>query len=140
MGFEWAWADLDWIAVVVAIVASMALGFIWYGKFGFLSMWLEDTGMTEEKMRSGNMMTTMGSMVVMVVISTITLALIIENIGGGLEEGLLVGALIGFGIAAATAIPHYTFPQRPMRLALIDVSNTGVTITLSGLIIGAFNA
>tara|TARA_B100000949_G_C13930484_1_gene304645 strand:- start:16 stop:126 length:111 start_codon:yes stop_codon:yes gene_type:complete len=36
MGFEWAWDGIDWIAAVVSVMASMALGFIWYSKFAFL--------------------------------------------------------------------------------------------------------
>jgi hypothetical protein len=39
MGFEWGWAEIDWVAVVVSVIASMALGFIWYSKFAFLKIW-----------------------------------------------------------------------------------------------------
>ena len=49
MGFEWAWDGIDWIAAVVSVMASMALGFIWYSKFAFLKVWQEDTGMTDER-------------------------------------------------------------------------------------------
>ena len=139
MGFEWGWAEIDWIAVVVAIVANMVLGFVWYHKKVLGGMWMDDIGKTEEEIRSGNMAMVMGSMIVMLVVSTIALALIIGNIGGGLEEGLVVGAIIGFGIAAAREIPHYTFAQAPNRLALLNAANTGLAVTLTGLIIGAFN-
>ncbi|MCZ6538670.1 MAG: DUF1761 domain-containing protein [Chloroflexi bacterium] len=140
MGFEWGWADIDWIAVVVAIIANMVLGFLWYHKKVLGGMWMDDIGMTDEKMKSGNMMMMMGGMVVMLVISTISLALIIGNIGGELKEGLVVGAIIGFGITAANLLPKYMFQQRPNRLAVLDAANAGVSITLAGLIIGAFNA
>ena len=75
MGFEWGWADIDWIAVVVSVIASMALGFIWYSKFAFLKMWQEDTGMTDEKMREGNMVMMFGGMIMMIVNSTIGLSI-----------------------------------------------------------------
>ena len=32
MGFEWGWADINWLAVVVAIAAKMIVGVIWYNK------------------------------------------------------------------------------------------------------------
>lgn len=140
MGFEWGWADINWIAVIVAVIANMARGFVWYHRKVFGTMWMEDVGMTDEKMKSANMLATMGGGTVLVTVATIALALVIGNIGGGLEEGLVVGAIVGFGIAAAYAIPHYIFAQRPNRLAIIDAANTGVAITLAGLIIGAFNA
>ncbi|NQW20968.1 MAG: DUF1761 domain-containing protein [Chloroflexi bacterium] len=140
MGFEWGWADLNWIAVIVAFAANMALGFVSYSPKGLLPMWKEDMGMTDETIKSANMVKTFGGMVVLLIIATISLALIIGNIGGGLEEGLVVGAVIGFGIAAGNAVPHYLFGQQPIRLAVINELNTAIGITLSGLIIGAFNA
>ena len=138
MGFEWGWADIDWIGVVVAVIASMALGFLWYSKFAFLKVWQEDTGMTDEKMRSGNMAMMFGGMIVLVIISTIAVALLIGT--GDIEAGLAIGAIVGFGIAAARVLPQYMFAQQPNRLALMQAINLGIGITLTGAIIGAFNA
>ena len=138
MGFEWAWDDIDWIAVVVSVIASMALGFIWYSKFAFLKIWQEDTGMSDEKMKSGNMPMMFAGMIVMVVVSTIALALLIG--AGNLEAGLAIGAIVGFGVTAARVMPQYMFAQQPNRLAMMQAINLGVGITLTGAIIGAFNA
>ncbi|MEE8046490.1 MAG: DUF1761 domain-containing protein [Dehalococcoidia bacterium] len=138
MGFEWVWDDIDWIAVVVSVIASMALGFLWYSKFAFLKSWQEDTGMTDEKMREGNMLMMFGGMIVMVIVSTIGLALLIGK--GDLEAGLAIGAIVGFGIAAARVLPQYMFAQQPNRLALMQALNLGIGILLTGAIIGAFNA
>ncbi|MCH2514609.1 MAG: DUF1761 domain-containing protein [Dehalococcoidia bacterium] len=138
MGFEWGWAEIDWIAVVVSVIASMALGFIWYSKFAFLKIWQEDTGMSDEKMKSGNMPMMFAGMIVMVVVSTIALALLIG--AGNLEAGLAIGAIVGFGVTAARVMPQYMFAQQPNRLAMMQAINLGVGITLTGAIIGAFNA
>ena len=140
MGFEWDWGGIDWIAVVVAILASMVFGMIWYNKRAMGTMWMEDVGMNEEQLRKGNIPLIYGSMIVLLVITTVFIALIVNNIGGGFEEGLVVGAILGFGIAGANAIPHYSFAQQPWRLAIMSTVNTGVSITMSGAIIGAFNA
>jgi len=137
MGFEWAWSDIDWIAVVVSVIVSMALGFIWYSKFAFLKQWQEDTGMTDEKMREGNMAVMFVGMIVLVVVSTIGLALLIG--GGNLEAGLAIGAIVGFGVTAARVIPQFMFAQQPNRLAVMQALNLGVGITVTGAIIGAFN-
>lgn len=138
MGFEWGWADIDWIAVIVAIAANMVLGMVWYNKRVIGSMWMEDVGLNEQQIREGNMPLVWGSMSVLLVITTVFIALVVGNIGGGLEEGLAVGAVVGFGIAAANSIPHYSFAQQPWRLAILNAINTGLAITSSGLIIGAF--
>jgi multidrug transporter EmrE-like cation transporter len=116
----------------------MALGFIWYSKFLFLKSWQEDTGMTDEKMKAGNMPMMFGGMLVMVIISTISLALLIGT--GDLEAGLAIGTLVGFGIAAARVMPQYMFAQQPNRLAMMQSLNLGIGILLTGVIIGTFNA
>ena len=138
MGFEWGWADIEWLGVVVAILANMVLGMVWYNKRSMGSMWMEDVGLDEQKIREGNMPLVWGSMLVLLVITNIFIALVILNIGGGFEEGLAVGAVVGFGIAATNAIPHYSFAQQPWRLAIMNAVNTGLAITLSGAVIGAF--
>ncbi|SHG81757.1 DUF1761 domain-containing protein [Winogradskyella jejuensis] len=44
------------IAIPVAAVAALVIGSIWYNpKIGFGNMWMRASGMTEEKMKSGNM-------------------------------------------------------------------------------------
>jgi len=83
MGFEWGWADINWLAVVVAIAANMIVGVIWYNKRALGTIWMEDTGMTDEKIRSGNIPLVYGSMIVLLVTTTIAMALVIRNIGGG---------------------------------------------------------
>lgn len=138
MGFEWDFGNVEWIGVIVAIIANMAFGMIWYNKRAMGTMWMEDVGMNEEKIREGNLPLIYISMIVLLVITNIFIALVVMNIGGGIEEGLVVGAVLGFGIAATNAIPHYSFAQQPWRLAILNAVNTGVAITLSGAIIGAF--
>ncbi len=113
---------------------------VWYNKRVIGSMWMEDVGLDEQKIREGNMPLAWASMLVLLVTTTIFIALVVNNIGGELEEGLAVGAVIGFGIAATNKIPHYSFAKQPWRLAIMNAINTGLAITLSGAIIGAFNA
>ena len=85
-----------------------------------------------------NMPMLFGGMIVLVIISTIAMALLIGT--GDIEAGLAIGAIVGFGIAAARVLPQYMFAQEPNRLALMQAINLGIGITLTGAIIGAFNA
>ena len=94
--------------------------------------------MSDEKMKSGNMPMMFAGMIVMVVVSTIALALLIG--AGNLEAGLAIGAIVGFGVTAARVMPQCMFAQQPNRLAMMQAINLGVGITLTGAIIGAFNA
>ena len=49
------------IAIPIAAVAALVIGAIWYNpKIGFGNLWLRESGMTEEKMKSGNMLIIFG--------------------------------------------------------------------------------
>lgn len=49
------------VAIPIAAVAALVIGAIWYNpKIGFGNLWLRESGMTEEKMKSGNMLIIFG--------------------------------------------------------------------------------
>ncbi len=43
------------IALLAAAVVPMLIGFFWYGPILFQNIWMKESGMTEEKMKKGNM-------------------------------------------------------------------------------------
>ena len=44
------------IAIPIAAIAALVIGALWYNpKIGFGNLWLRESGMTEEKMKSGKM-------------------------------------------------------------------------------------
>ena len=137
MGFVWDWGSLNWFAILVALVASMAIPSIWYMKPVFGRWWMADVGMTDEKMQQ------LGYKIFVVpvfagFVQAVALALLVMNIGGGAAEGLLVGAAVGLGITALQIIPHYTFAAQPMRLAIINGSQSAATLSVMGLVLGAW--
>ncbi|MBC2843889.1 DUF1761 domain-containing protein [Winogradskyella flava] len=46
---------INLLAIVVAAVAALVIGAIWYSPKVFGNAWMKASGMTEEKMKSGNM-------------------------------------------------------------------------------------
>lgn len=47
--------EFNFIAVLVAALIPTVIGFIWYNPKVFGGVWMEAAGMTEEKMKGGNM-------------------------------------------------------------------------------------
>ncbi|MTE27176.1 MULTISPECIES: DUF1761 domain-containing protein [Winogradskyella] len=47
--------EFNFLAILVAAVVPMVLGFLWYNPAIFGKAWMRESGMTEEKMKSGNM-------------------------------------------------------------------------------------
>lgn len=52
-------AHTNWLALVVATLATQVIGFIWYHPKVLGSIWQQETGMDAEKMKKANMPLTM---------------------------------------------------------------------------------
>jgi len=50
--------EMNVYAILVAAIVPMVLGFIWYNPILFGNVWMRESGITEEKMKSGNMAVT----------------------------------------------------------------------------------
>jgi hypothetical protein len=51
---------MNFIAIIVAALVPMVLGFVWYHPKVLGSMWMRESGMTEEKAKQGNMFLKLG--------------------------------------------------------------------------------
>ena len=138
MGFAWNFAELNWAAIVVAALSYMAIASLWYSKLVVGRRWMQYVGLTDEIMKERASYAILVYPLFTSILLATTMALIIENVGGGLAEGVLVGGLTGIGVAVMFMIPHYVFAYRPMGLALIDTVQVALVSIVMGVIIGAW--
>lgn len=47
--------EVNYVAVLVASLVTLLVGFVWYNPKVFGTIWMNETGMTEEKAKQGNM-------------------------------------------------------------------------------------
>ena len=47
--------EFNVLAILVSAIVPLVLGFLWYNPILFGNAWMRESGMTEEKMKSGNM-------------------------------------------------------------------------------------
>ncbi len=52
--------EINFLALLVAAFSTLVVGFIWYNPKVFGTIWMKESGMTEEKMKGGNMLMTFG--------------------------------------------------------------------------------
>jgi Protein of unknown function (DUF1761) len=125
-------------AVLAAGLSSMVLGGLWYSPVLFGKAWSAASGVTEEKAKSANMATTLGSALVLAIIGAAVFAMFLGPrpapmfaTAAGLSAGLcwVAGS---FGI-------NYLFEQRPLRLFLINGGYHTVQYTLIGLVLGLWH-
>jgi hypothetical protein len=119
---------LNWLAVFVAAIAAMVLGFLWYSPLLFAKAWVREMGydindkakMDEMKKSAGPAYA--GSMVASL-ISAFTLALILHGLRAeDLHFGLMAGFHIWLGFVATVQFTAALFAKQSMKLFAI---NTG---------------
>lgn len=68
--------EINFLALLVAAVSTLAVGFVWYNPKVFGSIWMRETGVTEESAKKANM----GKIFTMAVIYAFLIAFILQSI------------------------------------------------------------
>lgn len=129
----------NWMAIVVAVVATQLLGFLWYGVF-FQEPWAAGLGIDMAAVDQSDP-TPFAIGIVGNLVGAIALSWLIHKtgmVGGG--PGAALGLVIGFCFLAMSITTHYAFGQVGMSTAAVDASNAVVSAALMGLVIGAWPA
>ena len=133
-------ADINYLAVIAAIVVNMIAGAVWYSPLLFAKPWMAANGFTEEQIRAQGSATRgyIVSIIASIVIA-FAIALFAQAAGAATAiDGLLLGLAAGVSFVATTSAANYIFESRPLKLYLINVGYPVVSFTLIGLLIGAW--
>ena len=127
--------DVSWLGVIVATLASFAIGGAWYSPVLFSRAWQRETGVSDEKAKSANMPLIFGTTFVLQFLAALVFAMFL-----GPRPGLAFGVAAGFAaglfwVAGAFGV-NYLFEQRSLKLWLINGGYNVVTFTVFGAILG----
>jgi hypothetical protein len=134
-------SQINWLAVLLAFLASMAIGFVWYMPAVLGNRWMAAIGKTEDDLK--NMGGGAGIWLPMVAASALTailLAVLITKLG--LDNALaaaLFALVVGLVFRAGGHLIHNGFAGRPATVTLIDSGHDLVAMAVSGAIIGAMS-
>lgn len=84
--------EINFLALLLAALSTLVVGFIWYNPKVFGTIWMKESGLTEEKMKGANMALLFGlSFFYAFLISTVIQMLVIHQMGaismiGGFTE------------------------------------------------------
>ncbi len=128
---------VNWLAVILATVASMALGFVWY--MGLSRQWMAASGRTPEDVQGGDVTPFIWSAIVQLVIAYF-LALLTPALTGSINvgNGLIVAAHMWFGFVLTSMIMNHRYQGKPWSLTVIDGGYLLVAMLLQGVVIGLF--
>lgn len=93
--------EINFLALLLSALSTLVVGFIWYNPKVFGTIWMKESGMTEEKMKGSNMIMIFGlSLVYAFLISFILQSLVIHQTGA-------IG-MVGGPMLIETAKPSFT--------------------------------
>ena len=130
--------DVNWIAIILAVVASMALGMIWY--MGLAKQWVAATGKSEKQLQ-----VTGGSATPFIYAAgcQLVMAFFIANLTPALMDGVLNaynGALVGvqlwFGFILSSMILNHRYQNMSWKLTIIDAGYLLGVVIVQGIVIG----
>ncbi|HJP81840.1 MAG TPA: DUF1761 domain-containing protein [Candidatus Saccharimonadales bacterium] len=136
--------QVNFFAVIVAMLSAMAVGSIWYARPVFGNMWIKLAKIDMSK--NAKQSSVIGPIVVSAIVSLIT-AYVLAHVtylshhffnNSYLQDALSTAFWVWLGFTAARFITHDVFEGRPYKLTLLNIAHEFVTIMLMGLIIGLF--
>ncbi len=128
-------SEINYLAVVVAGLAHMLVGLVWYSKRLFGEAWMSLTHATLEPAVRWMPFAAAGHLAIAFV-----LALLIRFAGGPtLTAGIVLGLLAWIGFVVTLELGELVWEKIPFRLFLIRAGEHLVALSAAGAILGAWS-
>jgi len=117
------YADINYATVIIASLASMVIGFLWYSPLLFAKPWMKYAKLDAKKLKMSQkqMGKTYGMSFIATIITACALALILNaTLVIGVSEGLMLGCIVWLGFVATTIFTSVLFSEMPWGLFLIN--------------------
>ncbi len=127
-------------AVLVATLATMILGALWYSPLLFVKAWLKSIGKTEKDMKEGmSPAKAMTGMLLGALLSAYILAHFVAYTASvGALEGIQTGFWLWLGFVFPAHLGIKLFENRPWNWLLIASSYSAISLMLMGAIIASW--
>lgn len=129
--------EIHFIPVLVATVASFAIGFLWYGPL-FGKTWQRHVGLSDAEIKNANMGVIFGSAFILTLVMAILIDSLVPAENTDWLEGLSLGLVLGVGLVAASFGVNYLFSRRSLPLFFIDAGYHVVILGMIGAVIAAW--
>jgi hypothetical protein len=131
---------MNFLSILVAAVAGMAVGFFWFGPI-FGKVWVKLSGFTREDMEKAQakgMGKTYALAFLTVLVTAWVLSIMISEFAGSTGEALRLGFLIWLGFLVPTMANSYLWEGKPSKLVLINLGERLVTLLIMSGILSAW--
>jgi hypothetical protein len=126
--------EINYLAVLVAAIAAMALGALWYSKLLFGKKWQELVGKTDEELKKGAGKAIGGTAVAWLIISYVLAHFIDYTSATTWDAGLVTALWIGLGFMAMSQLIITLYEDRKMSLFAISVGYQVLAVAIMAII------
>lgn len=136
-------SNIDFLAVTVAAVVGMAIGFAWYSQWVFGKIWLKAKGWDNDAARHKSQPKSMIPVYITTFVSTFITAFVIAALFNSLviisvQGIILTGILLSIGFMVPVKFADYQFAGDSLKLFFINAGYWIVEAVVMSLIIGIF--
>ena len=126
---------MNWLAIVIAAVANMIIGTLWYGNFAFGKSWVKLSGHNMGEGMSAGPLYAMTAAAA--IVQAITMSWFVAQTGANSgAAGAIIGLYVGLGFVATAMFAEVLFAGRHPRLYAITAGYSVVVAIVQGMIIG----
>lgn len=132
-------ADVNYWAVLVAALANMVIGAIWYNPRAFGTAWMRLTGRTMADAQQQNARTAYLLTFLAALLAAYVLSLFVDfTRAANLAAGAWTGILLWLGLVATTGLANFVFEGKPWSLYAIVYGHHLVALAVMGAIVAVW--
>jgi hypothetical protein len=131
-------SSINWLAVVVAAVLSLAVGFVWYSKPVFLMPWLRGIEKDESFAQESNPITFVFAFISALIEAVFVTFLLTAMGSTTLVSGLTAGFMIWLGFVFTTQWVNNLFAKQSFSLTLITSGYHLVMLLIMGALLAVW--
>ncbi|MBI2649708.1 DUF1761 domain-containing protein [Candidatus Woesearchaeota archaeon] len=133
--------DVNYLAVLAAAIASMIVGFIWYGPL-FGKMWMKMMGFDKKKMDEAKKKG-MGKTYALAFLTSLIMSYVLAHFVGYVQaatamDGVVLGFWVWIGFLATTQIGSVLWEGKPVKLYLINTLHYLVALAVMAAILAVW--
>lgn len=130
--------DVNYLAVIVATVAAMIIGTVWYMPALFGTTWAKELGKKVGETGSNPGPAMFGMVLASLVMVYILAHFILATEATSWVAGAITGLWTWFGFVATMSVSQVLFEGRSWKLFFINMGNQLLTFVVAGAILGGW--
>ncbi len=137
MDLATAFAEINWLSVIVATLAAFGLGSLWYSPVLVGKAWQTEVKLSDEDIKDANMPMIFGGAFFLNFIAAIVLDMFLGK-EATLTFGFIAGLLVALAWISTALGINYLFTRKSFKLFLIDAGYFLIYYAIMGTILGAW--